>query len=248
MRFFDATVSYGYKRRNFPAEETTVENVLSDMARAGVNKAILFHHAQDSSVPLGNKMVAEDIEPHENLYGVWAMLPPSTGETPTPSALPALMKQNRIAGLRFNMARQQFHIDGVFPYLQMAEERNIPIFVNTGFDSQFPDVWVMLREYPRLTVIFSHWNCWPGDRFLRPLLERFPNFYLSLTNQFTQDGIESLAEFCGAKRLLFGSDYPDAYMGAQMMNILHARIANEEKELIASENLRRVLGEIRYDK
>jgi hypothetical protein len=247
MRFFDAACSYGFKRRNFPNEETTLDRVLQDMEIAGVEKAVLFHHAQDSSLPLGNDWVTAAIKGHDNLYGIWSMLPASTGETPPPDKLPALMKEAKIIGLRFNPTKQQFHLEGIYAYLRMAEDRRIPIFVNTGFDLQFNDVWAALKEFPNLTVILSHWNCWPADRILRPLLERFPNFYLSLTNQFTQDGIESLADFCGAKRLLFGSDYPDAYMGAQMMNILNARIPDDDKEMIASGNLERILSEIKWD-
>jgi predicted TIM-barrel fold metal-dependent hydrolase len=247
MRFYDATCSYGHKRRNFPAHETALGDVLAEMDKAGVEKAVLFHHVQDSSVALGNGLTADDVKANEKLYGIWSMLPASTGETPPPEALPALMKCSKIIGLRFNPDKQHFHTRGVSSYLHMAQERRIPVFVNTGHDMQFNHVWDILTAFPNLVLILSHWNCWPSDRILRPLLESFPNFYLSLSNQFTQDGIESLRDFCGAGRLMYGSDFPDAYFGAQMLNILHARIPGEDKEKIASGNLERVINQINWE-
>jgi hypothetical protein len=47
----------------------------------------------------------------------------------------------------------------------------------------------------------------------------------------------------GAQRLLFGSGFPESYLGGMMLTLRHARIPDKAKEAIASGNLERVIEE-----
>ena len=63
------------------------------------------------------------------------------------------------------------------------------------------------------------------------------------TAQYLLDGgIESLVAEYGASRLLFGSGFPESYIGGMMLALRHARIPEEAKAAIAGGNLERILA------
>jgi len=91
-------------------------------------------------------------------------------------------------------------------------------------------------------VICDH-GCWGMDRMFRPLLERYPNVHVDIAQYLLDGGIECLVADYGARRILFGSGFPESYMGGMMLALKHARIPDEAKIAIAGENLERILGE-----
>jgi predicted TIM-barrel fold metal-dependent hydrolase len=56
-------------------------------------------------------------------------------------------------------------------------------------------------------------------------------------------GLEALVADYGARRLLFGSGFPEQHFGGMMMALRHARIPDEAKAAIAAGNLERILQE-----
>ena len=59
------------------------------------------------------------------------------------------------------------------------------------------------------------------------------------------DGIEDVCAKFGAERILFGSSLPYGAGSAAVSMITYANISEEEKELIASGNLERLLGGVK---
>ena len=55
--------------------------------------------------------------------------------------------------------------------------------------------------------------------------------------------IKALVEAYGAQRLLFGSGFPESYLGGMMMALKHAQVSDAAKEAIAAGNLERMLAE-----
>jgi hypothetical protein len=99
----------------------------------------------------------------------------------------------------------------------------------------FPDLPLIVAEVP-----------YNQNRALVPLLQRFPNTYLSLGNNFTAHcGVEFYASSVGAERLLFGTGLPDAEAGAAIGQFLYADLTGEEREWIGAGNFRRLQEGIR---
>ena len=66
------------------------------------------------------------------------------------------------------------------------------------------------------------------------------------TSRYELDGgIEDICRVYGAERLLLGTNFPDAPMGAAILTLLHADISDADRELIAGGNLNRILQEVR---
>ena len=108
---------------------------------------------------------------------------------------------------------------------------------------EWRDVYALLSEFPDLVCVACDHGCWGEDRMFRPLLERYPHFYVDTAQYLLDGGLESIVADYGARRLLFGSGFPESYMGGMMMALKHARIPDAAKQAIAGGNLERILEE-----
>lgn len=248
MEFFDCNVFYGrdvVKKTLMAAPE--ISDLLGEMENAGVDYAMVGNVEQlVGGTVESNNSLSRDLAGRENLFGVWGILPSHTHEMEDGNDLISAMKKNRIYGLRLipDIGRYMVQDFVLRDRLEMAIRANIPIFVNTGHGNTLNDMAMLMKAFPRLTVVFTHANVWPNDRYLRPFVKEFKNFYLDISYMITERGIESFVARYTADRLLFGSGFPLAYFGANMMMVKHSNISEEEKKAIASGNMKRIIGEV----
>ena len=248
MEFLDCNLSYG---------PDTMKNELSgcpgaaelqrQLDRAGIAGGLVCYALNEPV--LANAALAGDIKSYPGMRGVWSLLPSCTGEIPPPAKLPSAMKKNGIAALTLNPQANKFIAQSVAvgDYLEMARDRAIPVLFNTARGLTVEEAAGFMRDFPDLTAILTFANCWPSDRIFRPLLDAYPNLYYDMAYMQTAAGLPDLVSRYTARRILFGSAYPECYIGAHMMVIKHADIGEGDKALIAGGNLRRILEEARYD-
>ncbi len=251
MRFVDCNARYGVPAQRTPLRPVpTVEALRMAMSRAGVAGAVVRREeVYWAGVSLGNELLARDIAPYDGLYGLWAILPPHTHEVPAPDEMPALMKAHKIVGWLCHPAthRYSFREFAMGAWFTLAEERRIPIFIGQDGGVSLDELAQVLEHHPNLRVVWLGQGVWPDDRLIRPLLASFSGFYLELSRYIAAGGVEELVAEYGAKRLLYGSGFPDMYFGGGMLMIHHAEIGEAERKLIAADNLRRLIAEVRYD-
>ena len=249
MEFFDCNASYGlnYKSSGI-LPEVTRQGLLYEMERAGVGKAMVWRKDQLYGAPaeVGNRLLSEDIKDDNNLYGIWTIVPYQTHEIPDPGCILDEMKKNRIFAWQLFPENLRF-IPKAFAlkeWLSLAVQKNIPVYMNPNHGMSLGAAADILEKYPELTVILSSPSVWPNDRLLRPFVSEFPNVYLDMSLIITADGIESFVNEYGAGRLLYGSGFPDAYFGANMLMIKHSEIPFESKEAIAGKNMENIVRRI----
>ena len=248
MRFFDCNAFFGLPTKHPLAPVETAEELVAAMDRAGIEKALVWHILQHDASPLvGNKVLAEAIAPHERLLGCWTVLPNQAREFPPPFVLFAQMKEARIASLRIFPRSHKFLANEVTMGELLSEmvARKVPLFVSLRRGMEWSDVYALLAEFPDLVCVICDHGCWGTDRQFRPLLERYPNVYVDTAQYLVDGGLEGVVEDYGPERLLFGSGFPESYMGGMMLALRHAQISEEDKNAIASGNLERVLSEAR---
>ena len=247
MRFFDCNMFFGSpagKRLLAPAP--TVESLLTEMDRAGVEKALVWHIAQhDASPVVGNQLLARAIQPHPRLYGCWTVLPNHTRELSEPQTLFQQMRDARVMALRIFPESHRFVANAVSlgDLLAQAVARRVPLLVSVRRGMDWPAVYALLADFPDLLCIICDHGCWGMDRLFRPLLERYPHVYVDISQYLLDGGLEALVADYGARRLLFGSGFPESYIGGMMLTLRHAQISDEAKAAIASGNLERILTE-----
>lgn len=238
--FFDCNCAFGKSGRPALRFAATPEELLLEMDFCGINQALVYHANQRFSSPITwNPVLSTEIGKHNRLYGAWTILPPSTYEMPETEVLLKKMRQGRIRVFRAFPQEHHFRLnrDSLSWLYEFMAEHKIPLLVKENS-------WQMrelLSECPNLTVVAVNQGPHSLERYLRPLLDRFPNFYLETSSLLVDGLIEEFCERYGAERLLFGSGYPDNCGGAAFLCLVRAEISDTDKAAIAGGNLRRLL-------
>jgi hypothetical protein len=247
VEFFDCNVYFGKPMRAGLAPAGGAPELVAEMQRAGVGRALAWHIAQhDASPHLGNQLLAEAIAPYPQLFGCWTILPNQTGEFPPPQVFFQQMQSARVKALRASPSSHRFLLNAVSmgSWLEPMVERHIPLLLSVARGADWRDVYSILAEFPQLVCVICDHGCWGMDRLFRPLLERYEHVYIDTAQYFLDGGLEALVTDYGARRILFGSGFPESYLGGMMMALKHARISEEARLAIAGGNLERILAEV----
>jgi len=248
MEFRDCNLAYGPGMAHGQVKGCgSLAELKTHMARAGLAGGLVMQTLNE--VKLGNESLAADLRDEPNLYGVWRLVPSCTGELPSPGALPAAMKINRIAALTLCPQVNRFLPEpfAIGDYLDVASARKIPVVLNTSRGLSLDQAAGIMKNFPELTAVLTDAQCWPDDRLTRPFLDAFPNLHLDLSSSLAADWLPDILSRYSARRILFGSGFPVSTIGAHMLVIRHARIDESDQRLIAGENLTRLIAEARYD-
>jgi hypothetical protein len=247
MKFFDCNAFFGLPSQGSLAPAPTAEALLEEMDRCGVEKALVWHIAQhDASPQAGNRLLADAIRPHPRLEGCWTILPNQAGEFPTAEEFFKLMSQERVFALRVFPTSHHFLLNRVSmgSWLEPMADRRIPLFLSLARGMDWNGIYAILDEYPDLVCVICDHGCWGEDRYFRPLIERYPNVYIDTARYFLDGGIEAFVSDYGHERMLFGSGFPEAYLGGMMLALQHAKISESAKNAIAGGNLECILAEV----
>ncbi len=109
---------------------------------------------------------------------------------------------------------------------------------------QGEDMERLVRDFPDIDFVFAH----PGEKdtllWHIELMKKYKNLYLDLsgTGLFRYGMLSRLTKEVSAERILFGSDLPICNAGMFIGGVLFEPITDREKELIFSENAKRLLN------
>jgi predicted TIM-barrel fold metal-dependent hydrolase len=81
-----------------------------------------------------------------------------------------------------------------------------------------------------------------ADRYLFPLLRRFPMLHFDSATYLAHRQLEAYVEQHGPDRLLFGSRLPLYTPASSLAVLASARISDEDRRAIAGGNVRRLLS------
>lgn len=257
MEFLDCNLNYGPQTAGKDLKCCAdIDDLVKHMKNAGIAGGLVIKTIKEAV--LANTSLAEELKNtinnkdndiRDSLKGVWILLPSCTGEIPPPHNLPELMKQNNIGALTINPRANKYlpKKTVIGDYMEMAQERKIPVLLNTSRGLTLDQADNIMQDFPDLTVILTLDDCWPNDRYLRPFLDAYPNLCLDMTYMLTDSWLKDMKKKYPADKILFGSGFPVSYMGAHMLVIKHAEISEEDKRKIAGGNLKKLLREARYD-
>ena len=245
MHFFDCNCSFGVPGIPVFRYARSAQELLEEMAYCGIERALVYHASMRFGSPtIGNPQVLAEARDHPALQATWAILPPQTGESPGPEELVAAMKTQGVVALRAFPNEQHYALDRLTfgPLLELLQERRIPLFVK----QDLLHIGQVLRDYPRLVLVAVNQGPHSLERYLRPLVEAYPNLYVD-TSYYMVDGlIEEFCERYGPRRLLFGTAFPDNCSGAALLRLAQADIPAADRQAIAGRNLEGILQEAQW--
>ncbi len=221
--------------------------ILPLMDAFNVTRAVVYHAvAQYSDPVLGNRLLNEETAGNGRFLRQWAVLPRLWELTPAPAELISGMKEARVCSVRMFPAQYGHSMRryAAGPLMDALAECGVPVFVNSDQIGSFDALYDLCAEYPENAFVL----CFPGYRCLRaliPVMEANKNLCVETSNFLMHDGFREFCRHMGADRLLFGSGLPEASLAAAASQLLLADIAQEEKQAIGAENLKRLLAEVR---
>ena len=242
LEFFDGNCRLG--RPAIPEGRIflTADELLAELEYFGIAEAVVTHQAAlDGAVPLGNELVMKELEGHPNLHPCWALLPSYTDEMPPE---PELVKQMLDQGVK--MARLspdknwiEFKDWALGELFAALEGQPIPLMVDVD-EICWDDIYQACTQHPGMNLIVTGHSGRPRNAF--GVLAVCPNVYLDLTGFYHGQLMEQTCQKFGAERLIFGSLMPQRTPGCLINMLMRAEISEEDKQLIAGGNLRRLTG------
>ncbi len=130
---------------------------------------------------------------------------------------------------------------GFSDILDEAEKYNMVVSLHVGDHGQMRK---MASEHKNVKFVIAH----PGEkeRALKHIeaMKACDNMYLDLSGggMFRYGLVRYLCDQVGAERVLFGTDYPICNLKMYVGAVMGERLRDCERELIFSENAKRVLG------
>ena len=244
LMFFDANCRIGRYYNGGPCAENAAA-LFREMDYYGVDKALVRNINLDKGPLATNQTLAAMLkeDPEERLTGVWCVLPSQCDELPEPDVFFRQMKENRIGAITLSPYEHRYVPCRLTlgKIMDAAAERRIPVLLNS-FAGKWQDLYNFVAEFPRNVFIFQEAvGKWGNDRYFRPLLENYENFYFGTSGYWVPEGIRDLAERYGAQRILFGSGFPGYDQGSGMLQLKHSGLPPADVELIAGKNLERLL-------
>lgn len=256
LTFFDANCMLGkwgtYEER-FPLGRDALIRV---MDKHRIEEALVYSALSREYDPMvGNRVLLDEISDESRFQPCWAALPPYSRDMPPLSEFVGQMKEKGVRAVRvfpdptvhrFSLA--EWSCDKLFNAL---EEAQVPLFLDfTGLNFQGEDfppdvVYDLCKAHPKLPVILLH----PGyrtGRAILPLLDKLENLRIETSRFMLHRGIEYISKNFGAHRLIFGTKLPHQAPGALVSMVAYANIGDEEKRMIAGENLRALLKGVKW--
>lgn len=241
---FDANVRVGDLHYQ-PSPCRNREQLLAEMDRHGVDRALIYHAQTEEVSPLDGNGFLEEWLDESRLFPQWSV-------TPTPDSLAqiqGLHEQGRVHSVRLHNARRvglPFRPWACGTLLTWLSENRIPLWIPLP-DADADEVAMTLSEFPELVTVLvgAHYS---HALWVRPLMTTLPNAYLELSRIEPLGEMEALCGEYGAERFVYGSWYDRLAMGSMLFYLHHTDISESELELICAGNLHRILqGEGRHD-
>lgn len=235
---FDANICVGDKRGEVsPCRSRT--DLLAEMDRHGVGRALIYHaHAESSSPTAGNEYLEDWLGDDGRLIPQWVVMPVAASI----SQIQAFHAQGKVSSVRLfdtHPAGLPFRAWAYDPLLSWLNEARIPLWI--PLPEADPDELVTtLRDYPDIVTVLvgAHYE---HALWVWPILRALPHSYLELSRYEPIGEIEVLRDEFGAQRLVHGSWYPRYAMGPMAFYLHHTNLSDAELALVCAGNLERIL-------
>lgn len=257
-RFFKGEPAFRLLYENPKARLAGVKDLLCDMDRAGVDRAVVFGFPWEGleTYRRHNDYVMEAVARHpDRLTGLGCF----SLNTPNAPAEAERCLSGGMAGVgELAVYKDGFSMGAVPLLAEVMEVCRIRdalmlLHANEPVGHSYPgktpmdlaDLYAFLKAYPQNRIILAHWG---GGLFLYGLLKRevrdvLKNVWFdTAASPFLYEPAvyRTASEIVGADRILFGSDYPLIQPGRCLRELQEAGLSAEARAMISGGNAERL--------
>ena len=209
--------------------------LLREMDRFSIRQGLVSHwQSEEYDAVLGNEALAREIGPH--MTPAWGVLP-ATEHLGVLAARKPVAVRLTPGTTQSNFSLANWCAGNLLDYLQQHAVITLITIADIGWNG----VAVLLENFPRLPLVVLETG-YRSDRYLFPLLKRFPTLHFDSSTYLAHRQLEAFVESHGADRILFGTRLP-LYTPAAALGVLAtSRICDADQLAIAGGNLRRLLA------
>lgn len=209
--------------------------LLREMDRFFLRRGLVSHwECEEYDVVLGNEALAREMGPR--MTPAWGVLPGAP--------FLELLAARKPAAVRLTPARRQSNFslaDWCAGELIDFLQQHAVVTLIAGADIGWDDVAALLEKFPRLPLVLLETG-YRADRYLFPLLKRFPTLHFDSSTYLAHRQLEAFVESHGPERILFGTRLPLYTPAASLGVLATSRISDDDRLAIAGGNLRRLLA------
>ena len=233
---------------NIPIQHTgTAQSLIASGERAGISRFLVQSVATRADQVAGiNRFIASVCQEDPKRFVGYGTLHP---QLESPEEAIRQLELLGLKGVKLHPDFQQFEIDDpkMYPIYEMLEGR-FPILFHVGdyrYDYSHPRrLAKVLRQFPRLQAIAAHfggWSVWKdGETYLADT-----NCMIDTSSTLPflpKQEAERLVRVYGARRVLFGTDFPMWDHASEWDRFSHLDLTEQEQKLICHDNACRILG------
>jgi len=232
----------------------SAQDLISEMDHYGISDALVIDSLSRENHPMdGNQRILKTTKEFPRLHKAWSILPTD-------------IKNDQLSSYKFleNMRRQEIRALFLYPnqyffklsdwsidtLLESISAEKVPVFINpveangngSSDATDWEDIVALCKRWPSLPIIISERRIRRSQRILYRALDTCSNLHLEISAYWLHRGIEYITKHWSAKRLLFGSGWPKYGQHMTLANLTTAQISDEDKRLIAGDNLRKLVS------
>lgn len=243
MKIIDGHIHIGRWSEIFLNYTSTVEEAVEVMKESGVEGAVAMPADATSNSELLSGI--KKISGYKFYFCAWI--------NPYDSELPGFLEENTgdVKFLKYHpsLIRKRITDESLIPYLEIADKQRYPVIVHCGRWQEiagFEYVIEAARNFPGVNFILAHLGgdqpslCTSAARAVRE--SGLKNLYLGTESVREFYFVNEVVKTAGAERIIFGSDYNLGLPKMYIPIIEKLKISNEEKEMIYSGNILRLIN------
>ncbi|MDY6768879.1 MAG: amidohydrolase family protein [Candidatus Nanohaloarchaea archaeon] len=235
MEWVDAHTHIGDDRGGISASVEDLEELLD----AYIDRAVVFCMDEVDGIPAGNTRIEEVVAEDDRLAGLFRLDPAVHDPDDVAAA-------DWAAGVKLHPRSQDFTLEEVGRYLDVAAAEDLPVLVHTGLEegagSHPSAVLDAADRHPELAIVAAHTTkgyYFQSEQFRQRLQDR-ENVHMDISLHCTPLGVEMLVDHLGADRVLFASDAPYGHPLPVQKNVELADITAEAAAQVAGGNADRL--------
>ncbi len=250
MQWIDASCTGG-SARDHAAGTPTIDQLLAEMDRLNISSSLVMSAWSNIISPEhANVQLFEDLTPHDRLLPVPEVLPEG-GEQfmdRQGDAISWMIEQGAVAGVARCKANTYVLTSWCAgELLEAMQAARLPLMVFYN-DVEHDHLYHVLRDFPRLPILYHEVPRSGYNRIAYPLLKKFPQLHLVCDPPtFVLMGIEYLVKKIGPHQLVFGTRYPVSEGGSAIAGMTYADISSEDRAAIAGGNIQRLISEVNHE-
>ena len=122
--------------------------------------------------------------------------------------------------------------------LDHIEQYGVHVQVHVGTSPLCtPFVWIRYaKKHPNLRFLFTHMGCREFGYSVMEAVKDVPNIYLETSVIYERDVLTKVTDAVGAKRIVFGTDWPYKSVACEIEKIYQMGFSEEELEYVFHKN------------